>query len=466
MLLSSLLYSCYQYFTNHLVTKFLNDDYIILVAGPFDWIELLSSIRTIGYLLYLRGHYWLFGNYDAVATVQFLTHQSATILLYFALVRFGFPAAGALCAVLPIIFSKFFFDKVGTDSFALSFALITVSLLFLIHSKPQKHTPFLWMLLTFCTALTYQIRPSYLPYIIIVPVMGVFLWVIQCHWEKIGIDRSQMMRKIKYYTAITVAPFLIFCLIRLVTVGHFGLVSFGGYNLSGLTTPLLSQETLAKLSPETRPLAEAILHRIGQNPPRFDKKVTEGNRRILGYRIHVSEIYHHYNEYVWRISIPAAQYLYNNDKVKMNAMLSKLSWQIITIHPGEYFRLVITSAVESLIFITDRLILSEYTMMAILAVFFFKIYVEIKFREHAIPTIYNEFLGILTIISLVVFIPMTTIIILVEEPDARYLRSATIFMQAWIGFFIWLVGYNSWLIWKQHTGQTPLDPLSVQRESA
>jgi hypothetical protein len=59
--------------------------------------------------------------------------------------------------------------------------------------------------------------------------------------------------------ALVLAPLLAWCSLRLAVVGHFGVVSFTGYNLIGLTASMLDGPLAARLPPSDRVLAGQIL---------------------------------------------------------------------------------------------------------------------------------------------------------------------------------------------------------------
>lgn len=464
LLLTVTLYAWYQWRTGHLVNKPTRDNYLDFVAAPFDWVELLSSIRTIGYPLYLRAHLALFGSEHGIAAVQFFAQLLTGTVFYFALIRFGLPAAGALCAVLPILLLKTFFAKIATDSLALSLVVLTVALLLFINARPLKTNPLLWLLLGLCTAASYHMRPSYLPMILIVPMLGMLLLWTRGPVDGFRMDRRLFKQKLTTYLWVAIAPFFLYCLLRLIVVGHFGLVSFGGYNLVGLTTPQLTRETLPALSPESRPLAEAILHRIGQNPPRPEPG-DDQKRLVFGYRIHPAGAWRHYNEYIWRITVPAAEQLHGADPVRVNAALSRLSRELILIHPGDYFRWVVTGVVESLIYVSDRLILSEYTLTILFLIVLWRLYLALKTGMNRFPSQGHHHLGVLSVVALATFLPLTLLVVLVEPPMDRYLRATSIFIQPLLGFLIWQIAYNGWIAWKPPV-VAPSNPSLPDKESA
>jgi hypothetical protein len=79
------------------------------------------------------------------------------------------------------------------------------------------------------------------------------------------------LRRAAAIFAVTVAPFLGIASLRTATVGDFNIVSFGGYAMSGLTTLILSDDTVARLPEDLRPFAAQVLaaRRAGEKSGRF-----------------------------------------------------------------------------------------------------------------------------------------------------------------------------------------------------
>jgi hypothetical protein len=73
--------------------------------------------------------------------------------------------------------------------------------------------------------------------------------------------------------ALTLVPFLLFCALRAVTVGDFGLVSFGGSNVAASVVNFLDRRLVLELPPESSPMAKKILQqrrKRGWEPMRMD----------------------------------------------------------------------------------------------------------------------------------------------------------------------------------------------------
>jgi len=89
---------------------------------------------------------------------------------------------------------------------------------------------------------------------LLVPLFaGVFLWLRR------GSPLTAVLRLTALTAAVTVTPFLLFCMLRAATVGHFGLVSFGGSNLAASVVNFLDTDLVQEVPPDSRDLARKIL---------------------------------------------------------------------------------------------------------------------------------------------------------------------------------------------------------------
>ena len=93
-------------------------------------------------------------------------------------------------------------------------------------------------MLASAVSAAYHIRPSYLFLVPLVPGLGLVLSRIgdpACSWARRGIFRRRLRRP-------CCVPLLGYCAARYFITGHFGLVSFAGYNLAGLASPVGSYD--------------------------------------------------------------------------------------------------------------------------------------------------------------------------------------------------------------------------------
>ena len=109
----------------------------------------------------------------------------------------------------------------------------------------------------------YVLRPSFVLLIVALPALYALLRAI----------RQDAFRPARAAAILVLAaaPFLAIATLRATTVGDFNIVSFGGYAMSGLTTLILADETVARLPDDVRPFAAQVLaaRRAGEDSGRF-----------------------------------------------------------------------------------------------------------------------------------------------------------------------------------------------------
>lgn len=95
------------------------------------------------------------------------------------------------------------------------------------------------------------LRPSFLPLIFAFPLVGLL-------WRMAAFQPARPARAI-LLVVLLLLPFLATASLRLVVVRDFNIVSFGGFQMSGLAALALAPEVLPRLPPEARQLAENVL---------------------------------------------------------------------------------------------------------------------------------------------------------------------------------------------------------------
>jgi hypothetical protein len=104
------------------------------------------------------------------------------------------------------------------------------------------------ILIATCVTLAWALRASLLPFVVLVPLLAVLL--PPCRH-----------RLTLWLAAACLAPVLILCTVRLVRVGDFNIVSFGGFQMSGMAALMLTPDIADRLPPDDTALAHAILTR-------------------------------------------------------------------------------------------------------------------------------------------------------------------------------------------------------------
>ena len=217
----------------------------------------LQQHRTMGYPLFLRAMRWVSGSHSLSALPE--AHAAlffGGVLLFWLAVRAWTGSEWlALAAATPLTSAPVFLimPRIQPDFMAAGMALIVLSTLLFLVTRPASRT--LWVLLTVLVILNYHLRPAYLFLVPLVPLMG---WVLRWCWE--GRPKLVHLRWAAGLGLATVLPLLLYSGIRKSVVGDFGLVSFTGCNLIGITASFIDQEMIETLPPETRELAGKILY--------------------------------------------------------------------------------------------------------------------------------------------------------------------------------------------------------------
>ncbi|MBF0339799.1 MAG: hypothetical protein HQL95_02395 [Magnetococcales bacterium] len=421
--------------------------YLMYTMQMTDFHGLLSSIRTIGYPLFLNLIHKVFNDFSVIATVQLVIHELSITALFFGLLRFGFHAWGALFAVLPLFFFNSFFSCMLTDSLVMSTGLFTLAQIFYMHGKVEKPTVPEWIVLSILLALSYHMHPRNLSYLIIAPLAGLLLYYSKNVILHGRMRWNQFRSVVISYALVVTVPFFCYCLFRFVVVGHFGLVSFGGINIIGVTVPMMQQATLSRLSQDVQPLAKKILDETGRlNLQKFDPPTRD--HFILGYRFYKPlEMTRHYNTHIHVVSVPAVVELQGVDNVRNNKLLLKLATETILLYPVEYVRWVLSGLINA---VNYNKVYIENVNLVLLFVFliFFRWVAGIASCEKKGKSylMLDHQFSVLSAVAIMVFFLMSLLVVLVEPPLVRYMEVATVLVPSLISFLLWKIACQSWLL--------------------
>jgi hypothetical protein len=398
----------------------------------FDFSSLraaLSQTRTLGYPVLLRTVGRVSPSLAAVPYVQFLLHAGAVAALYAGLRRYGFAAIPAFAAASVLFYSGFVLMYVAVllpDAAALSLAVLAIASLAAVVGRGGVGA---WSGVVLFTALAYHFRPAYLFLVPLAPMLGAAMWWLAgAAGERSLMLRTRTPRRLAWLrlaaglTAATVAPLLLFCGLRWTVVGHFGLVSFGGYNFIGITGQLLTPELSEDLPAHLQPLARSILQR--------SETASSGKRP--GY----FDIIENYNHTIWHVTAPAAQEQYGDDAVLVNERLTEISWQIIRLRPEAYIRWLLPAAKDGVAQLFEYAFLDRPGLILLAGLILCQIVLIARRRRQqeaaAIPRRDYFFeLHASLLIALAFAAAKLALVILVEPPIHRYVAAAAIFLPMW-----------------------------------
>ncbi len=217
---------------------------------------------TVGYPLFLRVLKYASGNPHAIPFAHWLALMFAAFVLLEGMAAAGYQRSTAICSAGTIVFGRAFLKfgpSILADSLACSLAIAAAGCF--LSTATNERRRWSWIGLAVLTFLSYQTRPAYLFLVALWPLLGIFL-------DRLVVNRgapwSTSFRRCGVYLAAMAIPFIAFCTVRQSVTGHWGLVSFGGYNAIGIAGQFLDQESIDKMPDDLKPLANLILERTKQ----------------------------------------------------------------------------------------------------------------------------------------------------------------------------------------------------------
>ena len=380
----------------------------------------LNDQRTFAYPVVLKSFEVINGSYALIPMFQYAISALAAAIFMAVLLRCKWQPALALAATLPLLTSNMllgYSSLLSPDLLAQSLGIMAISIwLYIIHTGRglTKH-----VLLATLMFLAYQLKPSYLFLVAFVPIGGAF-----ARWWLIPQSRDSVLLGIKLL-ATSLGPFLGWCSLRWALVGHFGLVSFGGYNIIGITGQLLNRESVSQLKQDVQPLALEILE---QREERSDWET----------QLRFSKFESQYNPMVWEIAVPLAKKRYDNDSRRMNYELSSLSQEIIKVSLFRYLYWLALGANHAAMECID---LTFSNPMSVIAIVIMLVCHALRWhhadRRQPIRKVWACDREYQTIVWLGIgyAVCSLSLVILVEIPISRYCAPASVFFPSLLMMF-------------------------------
>ena len=217
---------------------------------------LLETKRTFGYPVFLEAVRWVGGDHSRVAEAQLAVFLAAVVGFGAAVRVYSGSRLTALAAAAPLLFARMIpmqAHRIMSDLLATAAAVATLGLLLVVVARPASKLA--WAGLGLALFYTYQVRPACLFLVVLVPLLGLVLPLLRGG----RVARRAALRLSAGLSVLAFAPFLLWCGLRWAMVGHFGLVSFGGANIIGITASMVTPEAVLLLPAEHRPFARALI---------------------------------------------------------------------------------------------------------------------------------------------------------------------------------------------------------------
>ncbi len=373
-----------------------------------DLRQALLSHRTWGYPAFLELVTALTGGVEEAGYAQLGFYLVAVVVLGVVASKFlGSPWKG-LAFASPLFYCPLvphFARTLRPELPAAAWVTLTFAGLLGVLLEPRRWWS--WAALTLSLAFTYHTRPSYLFLLAWVPIAGLLLGH---SFGSLGDWRSGRRLLLGFGLACGV-PFLLWCTLRLVVVGQFGLVSFGSINWIGITGSLLSREMMPELPAAERPLARQILRQkeeLGLSPA-YD----------------FERLRHEYNRVVFDCALaairrdperpkqdPRAQWVYANRK------FTAFSLAIVQARPGLYLRWLTDASA----FTIWRLLRSPWMLIPALAA---ALSGFVAWRKKRRPQPTTRALALATLLYGLLSLGL---VLAVETPLDRYLFAGVLFV--------------------------------------
>ncbi|MEO5377297.1 MAG: hypothetical protein H7832_05880 [Magnetococcus sp. DMHC-6] len=412
--------------------------------------QALSSERTLLFPIILFIGNFFAGHLDWIPGFNHILQMMAVLIFWYGLIRYGISPWIALVGATPLLYGEmihYYGTSILTDSAAVSLSVSTIGCLLLVVAMPKSR--FIWTLWGSSLFLSYQMRPANLFLVLLCPLLGLLLSLL---WRPV--DRSTHTLRawhiFKYLTIFSILPFLIFSSIRWLAVDHFGLVSFGGQNLIGITGSLIDESTVSKLPERLQPLAKEFYQERVQRhlTPAFND---------LGW-IRYGPWVNEYNTNIHTIAVPLAQKFCQNNLVMANKMLADLSIEIIKLHPKAYLRWLLAAFADALTVVLRHQKVTQLFLLILLPVCTLQLFFWGYRKQYpAPPTVSTTTIGdfsweltVVGIIALLFFISGTLLVILVEPPIERYMFATGHLLPA---FFALVVLACLGKLWSYMTGE-------------
>lgn len=317
----------------------------IVAAGAETFADALSNIRTYGYPFLINrfsdGADWY--RFGRLIVTQRLAFLAAVFFFWWALSRFfrapwlAFVAASALL-YSPIVSLAQFLQP---DFLAGAFIIAAIASLMLLS---VSRSSIWWVVLAASLFASYQLRPAGIFLVGLVPLLG---WVYQT------VRNRRPMRQAATFAGalalVCFVPYLTFATVRWATVGHFGLVSFGGVNAAGMAVCFLDGKLIENLPRNQQSMARSIARarkKAGYEPMRFNDDPQRW--------------FEQYSTNIFRIGLPAAGEQLDREArrargdpsrsppgehrtVEKNRRLGALAKEIVRRRPAQYRRWFVSS---------------------------------------------------------------------------------------------------------------------------
>ncbi len=358
----------------------------------------------------------------ALPAIQYVFHLIAALMLYGACRFAGIERSAALALALAAILSQclMIWGRAVLPEI-LSVSLLLLAIAAVMAAVQQRWFLVLLCLYTVALGLSYTLRPIMLPAVAVLPLLFALLSRI--------VTREWFVARTVLLLLFGMLPFFGQSLYRLNAVGDFGLVSFGGFGISGMTVQMLTPDVVDRLSEEHRPLARQMLEAK-------DKAVAEQVamplfRNSVGQRSFQTTaldgfdtLARNYDEIMWGKLVPLR--LPNESWVAFNARMGAVNGAILRALPERWGLWVIGASSR----LMGRLITYNAAFLAALALFSVAALVNITRSGTALGGSSGASWTMLALITMAWVLCTTPLTVIATFPALRYVDTGGMLLTA------------------------------------
>jgi hypothetical protein len=304
----------------------------------------LGSTRTPLYPIFLRLSYALTPDYRWIPSLHVALLGLSTLFFGFACSALSGSRWFGFLMALPLAYPTIrgWVAMVVPEYLATALGVAAISSLLLLLKSRERHLG--WVALVVTCAGSWLARPSLLFLVPLIPLLGVVLSRL--------VSRRSGRDLLGFAVALAVAtvlPLMLYCSLRWVSVGQFGVVAFNGYNLVGIAASYLDEQTVDALPERSRPLARSIMEsRRGRRWAPYDPQrgVARIARRYVANQWQIAE-----GEARRQLTVGEMRHLRHPDEplnMAIDRELAFLSRNVLRLHPGYYLDWVAWSFGEGL----------------------------------------------------------------------------------------------------------------------
>jgi len=399
-------------------------------------VSRLSHFRTLLFPAVLAAVRMASPDFSWLPAIHAILFIGAVVAFFAALRTFGLDPWHALAVTIPLLASRGAVESIPwmmSEALSASFAVLAVSALLFAVSSPRSPWPWIGVgLATFCAC---QARPATLFLVPLLPMLAPPLVLLR--------RRPPAPARLSFSVAAaglaaTALPLLAFCALRVALVGDFGLVSFGGMNLVGITGSLLTEGSVAHLPASLQGFGQEVLA----------GRTARGLTWPWGERgeLQPEPSNESYEQVIWEVAIPAAEAQLgpvSEHAVAINRLLQRFNAAVIRANPRAYARIVAAAYANGARRFRD-FAQPDLKLAALLAplVAFLASLCDARGRRAAAPREVRpercEHSSVaIVLVATSFFAACLGVVVVVEPPTDRYIHQATLLLGPALAAAMW-----------------------------